>query len=207
MFRLIFLSAIMLIAFPPIALAEQATFTVAGETFTFEIADEVPQGYDRDDWPHWDEHVGGDCFTVRDKVLAEESFTPVRTVPASNGRCRVVEGLWHGPYTGLSFTDSGDVDIDHVVPLKEAHRSGGHSWDRERRRAYANHLNYAHHLIAVEKSTNRNVKSDRDPDGYLPQAASYRCEYVEIWIRIKHAWNLNMDQDEIDAINEVLAGC
>ncbi len=62
-------------------------------------------------------------------------------------------------------------------------------------------------MIAVEKGTNRNVKNDRDPDGYLPQVVSYRCEYVGVWIRIKHAWSLNMDQDETDAINAVLAGC
>ena len=81
------LTALCLFAAP--ALAEEVTFTVAGDDFTFEIADEVTTGYDRHDWSHWDEKLGGACFTVRDKVLAEESFIAVTTVPASNSRCRV----------------------------------------------------------------------------------------------------------------------
>ena len=175
--------------------------------FTFEIADEVTTGYDRDDWSHWDERLGGACFTVRDKVLAEESFVAVTTVPASGGRCRVTEGLWHCPYTGLTFTDSADVDIDHVVALAEAHRSGGHAWTSERKRAYANHLDYAHHLLAVDEVANQHVKSDSDPSEYLPLNFAFRCRYVEIWLTIKHIWGLNMNQDEADAISVVLAGC
>ncbi len=206
MFRLAVLFSIALFANSLGALAHEVTFTVSGETFVFGIANEVNTGYDRDDWPHWDKRVGGGCFTVRDKVLAEESFVPVETVPASGGRCRVVKGLWNDPYTGMTFTESSDVDIDHVVPLKEAHGSGGHSWTREKRRAYANHLSYSHHLIAVDDDTNQNAKSDRDPNEYLP-VAEFRCEYVEIWMRIKRAWNLNMDQAEADAISTVLAGC
>ncbi len=206
MFRLAVLFSIVFFANSLAASAHQATFTVSGETFVFEIADEVNTGYDRDDWPHWDKRVGGGCFTVRDKVLAEESFVPVETVPASGGRCRVVKGLWNDPYTGMTFTESSDVDIDHVVPLKEAHGSGGHAWTREKRRAYANHLNYSHHLIVVDDSTNQTAKSDRDPAGYLP-IGSFQCEYVEIWLRIKRTWGLNMDQVEADAISAVLAGC
>ena len=206
MFRLAILFAIALFANSLSASAEQATFTVAGETFVFEIAPEQNAGYDRNDWPHWDEDLGGGCFTVRDKVLAEESFVPVETVMNTAGRCRVVRGLWHDPYTGLSFTESSDVDIDHVVPLKEAHGSGGHAWTREKRRAYANHLNYSHHLIVVDDRTNQTAKSDRDPAEYLP-IGSFQCEYVEIWLRIKRTWGLNMDQAEVDAINAVLAGC
>lgn len=206
MFRLAVMFAIAFFANSLAASAHQATITVSGETFVFEIADEVNAGYNRDDWPHWDKDVGGGCFTVRDKVLAEESFVPVETVPASRGRCRVVKGLWNDPYTGLTFTESSDVDIDHVVPLKEAHGSGGHGWTRERRRAYANYLAYSHHLIAVDDSTNQTAKSDRDPSEYLP-VASFQCRYVEVWLRIKETWNLSMDQAEADAIAAVLAGC
>ncbi len=205
-FRTVASFAVVLFAGSLAASAHQATFTVTGETFVFEIAPEMNAGYDRDDWPHWDEGLGGGCFTVRDKVLAEESFVPVETVPASGGRCRVVKGLWNDPYTGLTFTESSDVDIDHVVPLKEAHGSGGHAWTRERRRAYANYLNYSHHLIVVDDRENQTVKRDRDPAEYLPIGA-FECEYVEVWLRIKRTWGLNMDQTEVDAINAVLAGC
>ncbi len=205
-FRTVALIAVLLCTSSLVASAHQATFTVTGETFIFEITPEMNAGYDRDDWPHWDEKVGGGCFTVRDKVLAEESFLPVETSMNNSGRCRVVRGLWHDLYTGLTFTESSDVDIDHVVPLKEAHGSGGHAWTREKRRTFANHLNYSHHLIVVDDGTNQTAKSDRDPAGFLP-IGSFQCGYVEIWLRIKRTWGLNMDQAEVDAINAVLADC
>ena len=91
--------AVVLFAGSLSASAEQATFTVAGESFVFEIVPEMNAGYDRDDWPHWNENIGGGCFTVHDKVLAEESFVPVETSMNSSGRCRVVRGPWHDPYS------------------------------------------------------------------------------------------------------------
>ena len=100
-FRIAASMAVLLFAGSLSASAEQATFTVTGETFVFEIAPKMNAGYDRDEWPHWDEKVGGGCFTVRDKALAEESFVPVETVMNSSGRCRVVRGLWHDPYSEI----------------------------------------------------------------------------------------------------------
>ncbi len=67
--------------------------------------------------------------------------------------------------------------------------------DRGKRRTYANLLNYSHHLIVVDDGTNQTTKSDRDPAGYLP-IDSFQCGYVEIWLRIKRTWGLNMDQSE-----------
>ncbi len=122
------------------AAQEAATFQVDHFAITLQVAPEHPDGYNRDDWPHWNAHVGGGCFTVRDKVLAEESVVPVQTVLGSGGRCRVTAGQWNGPYTGQTFTDAGDVQIDHFVPLKEAYDSGGFAWDRDRRQLYANDL-------------------------------------------------------------------
>lgn len=43
------------------------------------------------------------------------------------GSCRVVSGLWHDAYTGETVRDPGELDVDHLVPLAEAHRSGGHA--------------------------------------------------------------------------------
>jgi hypothetical protein len=205
------------------AQAQQATFTVDRQTFAFEIAPERG-GYDRDNWPHWNVQLGGQCFTVRDKVLAEESYIPVITVPSgigpprpigavSPGRrspiihwCRVTSGFWIDPYTGRSVVPADEMAIDHLVPLREAHASGGYDWDRDRRRAYANYLDDANHLVAVTAAAHRR-KADRDPAGYLPSNAAFRCTYLEAWIRIKDEWGLNMDQREADAIAAARQGC
>ena len=78
--------------------------------------------YDRKLWKHWiDEDK--DCQNTRHEVLIEESLTPV-TFKTDKG-CRVVSGSWLGAYSGEIFTDASLLDIDHLVPLKEAHESGG----------------------------------------------------------------------------------
>lgn len=200
------MTALVLALLPAVAMAQTATFTIDNHTFTFDIAPEHEQGYQRSDWPHWNTRVGGQCFNVRDKVLVEETYVAVVIEPASGGRCRITNGWWIDPYTGLEFGDSGQEQVDHVVPLKEAHDSGGHAWTRDRRRAYANYLDYSWHLIAVQGSENQS-KSDDDPADYLPPNTAFRCQYLEAWIRIKDEWGLNMDQREADAITAALGGC
>ena len=41
-------------------------------------------------------------------------------------------------YTGRLFTAPADVDIDHLVPLKEVHESGGHAFTEAEKETYAN---------------------------------------------------------------------
>jgi hypothetical protein len=82
---------------------------------------------------------------------------------ADPGECRVGGGVWRDPYTGRTFSNPSDLDIDHMVPLGHAHASGGHAWDASRRRQYANDLRYRWHLLAVYRSANR-AKGDRSPD-------------------------------------------
>lgn len=177
-----------------------AEFTFHDTTYSIRIEPEYTGGgYDRSQWPHWST-IPGSCFTVRDKALAEESWIPVVTVPASRGRCRVVEGLWRDPYTGREFTDAADVDVDHVVPLAEAYESGGHAWNEDRRRAYANELGHQDHLIIVYDRENQSVKGKGDPAEYLPQNQGFVCDYLEAWVRVKARWDLSADPLEVEAI-------
>ena len=48
------------------------------------------------------------------------------------------EGEWFDPYTGETVTDATRLDIDHMIPLKNAHDSGGWAWDESRKAAFAN---------------------------------------------------------------------
>ena len=52
--------------------------------------------------------------------------------------CDVASGNWFDPYGGRSYTDPGDIDIDHVVPLANAWRSGASSWSTTKRESFAN---------------------------------------------------------------------
>jgi hypothetical protein len=33
--------------------------------------------------------------------------------------------MWRDAYSGVFYTDPGQLDVDHLVPLENAHRSGG----------------------------------------------------------------------------------
>ena len=144
------------------------------------VRDDIPK-YDRGEWSHWADE-DGDCQNARQEALIAESDTPVTF--RSDEKCRVASGSWDGPYTGERFTDPGSLDIDHMVPLANAHRSGGWAWSEDRKREYANDLSYDGHLIAVEASANR-TKGSRGPDGWKPPERGYWCQYAVDWISIR----------------------
>ena len=93
------------------------------------VPDAIPD-YDRGEWRHWTDE-DGDCQDARQEALVAESVSPV--VYTSSDRCRVASGAWVGPYTGERFTEPGRLDVDHMVPLGNAHRSGGWAWSPEQK--------------------------------------------------------------------------
>ncbi len=118
----------------------------------------------------------------------------------------MTSGLWFDPYTGLTFIDPSDIDIDHLVPLKEAHQSGAHAWDNDKRRQYTNDLDNPGHLIGVDDGTNQS-KGHKDPAEWLPPNENFHCAYVMAWVHVKRTWQLSVDADEAKVIRDVLAGC
>ena len=162
--------------------------------------------YDRGDWPHWID-ADGDCQDTRAEVLIRDSRVEVAFRPRDDGRaCTVDTGLWIDPYTGATHTRAADLDVDHFVPLANAHASGGWSWDRDRKRAYANELGDARHLLAVAASVNRG-KGARGPEEWLPPARLYWCEYVRAWRGIKETWGLGFSAAEANAVMSLLSPC
>jgi len=158
--------------------------------------------YNRDLYGGWID-ADGDCQDTRQEVLIAESVTQVQLNSAG---CRVVSGEWHDPFTGQTFTNPNDLDIDHFVPLAEVHRSGGSNWGSQVRREYANDLSYPGTLIAVSASANRS-KGDRDPADWLPPNEDFRCDYVTAWVLVKGYWGLSMDERERIAVYSVLGEC
>ena len=168
------------------------------------VADvEPPLDYDRGDWGSGWSDADGDCQDTRQEVLVEESVSPVIL---EDGGCRVDIGRWYGAFTDTWFDDPGDLDIDHFVPLANAHRSGGWAWDRDTKRAYANDLGDPGHLIAVSSSANRS-KGARGPEEWTPESIGFHCEYATTWTRIKISWSLTVTPAEHDALSGLLAGC
>ena len=167
-----------------------------------EISSSIPE-YDRDDWNHWiDEN--GDCQNTRHEVLIEESF---ETVTYTNDTfCSVGTGKWYGNYTGQYYYNASELDIDHFIPLKNAHQSGGYNWSSAKKEEFANYRLDPDNLIAVNLSANRS-KGAKGPDEWKPSNTEYWCEYAYDWIRIKDYWNLTATQAEWDALVSMIETC
>ena len=167
-----------------------------------EISFKIPD-YNRDDWPHWTDY-NKDCQDTRQEVLIEESLEPV--VYKTNDACSVASGKWYGAYTDQFYYDPSDLDVDHLIPLKNAHNSGGWGWDKYMKSEFANQLLNPDNLIAVSASANRS-KGARGPDEWKPDNKDYWCEYAYDWIRVKYLWNLTVTSGEWNALLEMIQTC
>ncbi|MFZ9628612.1 MAG: HNH endonuclease family protein [Ilumatobacteraceae bacterium] len=161
------------------------------------IENEHPDGYARDLFEHWITRNG--C-TTRESVLIRESLTYPQVDAVG---CTVVAGDWLSVYDGAAWTDPSDLDIDHVVALKEAWDSGAWAWSAERRRAFANDLTDIRSLRAVTDNVNQS-KSDADPSNWMPPLRTFWCTYLGDWVAIKARWQLSMDQSEWGRIKNLL---
>ncbi|MFZ8997936.1 MAG: HNH endonuclease family protein [Ilumatobacteraceae bacterium] len=177
------------------------TTSVPGLLDGLVVAPEVLDGYSRTLFRHWIDEDRDGCNTRRE-VLIDESLEPLEV----ESPCTLVGGRWYSAFDGVVTTDSSTFDVDHMVPLAEAWRSGAHSWTSSRREAFANDLGLDASLIAVTASSNRS-KGDGDPAEWLPPLSSYHCQYVIDWVTIKVRWDLTVDQTEYDALADVLADC
>lgn len=155
-------------------------------------------GYSRDKFPHWIDQ--GDNCNTREVVLQRDG-TDVQT----DGDCKAVSGTWVSAYDGATWTSASKLDIDHVVPLSEAWKSGASKWTTAHRREFANDLTHAQ-LIAVTNSVNR-AKGDKDPAKWLPPKTSYHCEYARMWVWVKHVYDLTADSAEKSALKKILDAC
>ena len=167
---------------------------------TIKVENEYKTGYKRSLFIHWSDLDGNGCDT-REEVLKRDSISKPQVDPY---RCYVVAGDWYSKYDGKNLSDRGDVDIDHVVALKEAWDSGAWSWTESQRKAYANDLTDGRSLIAVTDRVNAS-KSDKDPSNWMPPLKSYWCTFLGDWISVKARWGLSMDQSEYGQIKNLLA--
>lgn len=172
------------------AQAQLATLTVA--------AWHSMSGYSRDRFPHWISQGNG-CDT-RDVVLQRDG-----TGVTVGDHCKITTGAWLSPYDGKSYSDPEQLDIDHMVPLADAWRTGAADWTDAKRSDFANDLTRPQ-LLAVSLSANRS-KGDQDPSQWKPPTHAYWCTYAQRWIAVKAYWQLTVTAAEKTALNEMLGTC
>lgn len=182
-------------ALPGVPTAGQARTQLAGLAVA---AHGSMAGYSRSSFSHW--AVQGESCDTRETVL-ERDGTDVKR----DGECRAVSGRWVSVYDDETFTNASDLDIDHMVPLANARRSGAGTWDAEKRKDFANDLARPQ-LLAVSASSNRS-KGDQGPDEWQPPSKTYWCTYGRAWTSVKSTYALSVTAAEKDMLNEMLDTC
>lgn len=183
-------------AAPPDPVGAATARTYLGELTV--KAEGSSDGYSRDKFPHWKTQSGA-CNT-REVVLKRDG-----TNVQQDASCAATSGTWKSPYDGGTWTAASDVDIDHVVPLSEAWKSGASGWTTAQRETFANDLAQPQ-LIAVTDNVNQ-AKGDQDPAEWLPPTASYHCYYARMWVDVKHHYKLAVNTEEKSALSSLLNGC
>ena len=171
----------------------------AAEKITLVMADDHDFGYSRSLFRHWIDADKNGCNTRYEVLIAEAT-----TKPKVGAGCYLSGGKWKSPYDAKVFTNPTGLDIDHMVPLAEAWRSGAWAWTAAQRMAYANDLDASETLVAVTASLNRS-KGDRDVAHWLPPKS--QCKYIANWISVKSRFDLTVDKTEADFLNSKIDEC
>jgi hypothetical protein len=163
--------------------------TVTGETTPDSPTQNATAGteYQREAFPHWSD-LDGDGCGAREETLTRD----VVETGNNASECSPTTGLWVSPYDNKEITKSSEIDIDHIVPLKEAWLSGADQWSEEQREEFAND---PENLLAVSAGSNRS-KGAQDPSTWMPPAQEYRCTYAQQWVQVKEKYELSIDAAE-----------
>lgn len=149
---------------------------------------QVTTKYNRKEWKHWSD-FDRDCQNTRHEILIERSLGPLRF---DRKRCNVIKGKWQDYYYPEYHTLSRQVDIDHLVPLKNAHDTGGAYWSKEQKEKFANDPEN----LVITKLTYNRQKGSKGIDAWLPVHKEYACKYIKDWVRIKEKYRLLLTEKE-----------
>jgi hypothetical protein len=147
-----------------------------------------------------------------------------------NSACTATSGSWKSPFDGATWTAASDVDIDHMVPLKNAWvvcthpsswvlspspetltlipyflQNGASTWTTTKRGQFANDIS-SPQLWAVTDDINH-AKGDKSPDAWKPPLTSFYCTYARSWIQVKYKWALSITSAEKSALTSMLGSC
>lgn len=172
-------------------------------SFPLTVSEDKLSGYNRNLFKHWIDADKDGCDT-RAEVLIEEA----RIKPKIGLKCKLSGGEWFSAYDGRTVTQSSLLDVDHMVPLAEAWRSGAWKWTSAQRQEFANDLDLiTNSLIAVSASSNRS-KGDKDPASWLPKMGKEDvCYYLQDWIGVKWKYSLTVDHKEAKKLQEEMIKC
>jgi hypothetical protein len=136
----------------------------------------------------WDGRVyDSDGFTLKHAVLPEDPYTGRRIVSEQ-----------------VEDRSGYQVQLDHVVSLSDAFRSGGWRW-KPGGRSWPSLYNWDGNILAVPRSANAS-KGDKNTAQWLPNnpAHDFRQRYIVIQIQTKTRYNLSVTDSERTAMRQAL---
>lgn len=193
---------------PPSSASPTGAVRALNQLAALQVKGRAPlTGYDRDLFGDaWADVDRNGCDTRNDilrRDLAGETLKP-----GTRG-CVVLTGVLMDPYSGRRIDfERGEltsplVQIDHVVALADAWRSGAQSWDFEKRQRFGNDpLN----LLAVDGALNQQ-KGASNAASWLPPDRDAWCGYASQQIAVKEAYGLWVTQAEHDALRRAAGRC
>lgn len=127
--------------------------------------------------------------------------------------CDITSGTWTDPYGERNeagevvyhtSTVSRDFDIDHVVALSLAWRSGAAHLDDDTRNQISNDKA---NLLISDAGINRS-KGDQDIVDWTPpvDSVSY-CDYTDRYAHVKAKYDLTVTEEEFNKIEEIITTC
>jgi Protein of unknown function (DUF1524) len=142
--------------------------------------------------PAWSD-VDHDHCNTRDEIL-QRDLTNVTFKGASD--CVVATGTLRDPYTRTTIhyvkgkKTSSAVQIDHVVALSAAWKTGAATWSAARRLRFANDPVV---LLAVDGPTNM-AKGDSNPSEWMPPAQSAACPFSVRYATVAIRYDLAVEE-------------
>ena len=118
---------------------------------------------------------------------------------------KIVESLGnriYSPYSGKYFKSIEETDIEHIVSLSEAHDSGLCAADEKTKMRFTSDVL---NLTLASPTVNRDEKSGFDASGWLPE--KNKCWFANKVIKVKKAYNLTVDSEELVALEKVISNC
>jgi hypothetical protein len=163
------------------------------------IAPDQLVGYDRGLFKHWIDADKDGCDTRAEVLIAEAIVKP-----KIGAKCKLTKGRWLSVYDGKIHKNASKLDVDHLIPLAEAWRSGAWSWSDQKRMEFANDIDDEWALNAVTASVNRS-KGDKDISTWLPKKSI--CQYLAGWVSIKAKYEMTVDAQEAKVIAKYYDSC
>jgi hypothetical protein len=164
-------------------------------------------GYSREMFGQpWADTDRNGCDT-RNDILARDLRDEILK-PGTRG-CVVLAGRLAEPYSGKTvlfqrgFGSSSLVQIDHVVALADAWKTGAQRWNAAERLRFANDPLV---LLAVDGALNQQKRAS-DAASWLPPNKGYRCTYIARQIAIKKKYRLWVKPAEKSAMERILTSC